>query len=157
MPITSHLPKRPFLHGQRGFTLLEVLVAILVVAGGLLGLAALMNASLRNNQSANAQTQAVWLAYDMLDRLRADRVNALGAAGSNYNVALGAAPASSAAFPLAQLKEWRGLLLANLPAGDGSVLVTSATTREVTVVVQWNDSRVKGGGTIRKLQIDSRL
>ena len=156
MPITSHLPKRPFLHGQRGFTLLEVLVAILVVAGGLLGLAALMNASLRNNQSANAQTQAVWLAYDMLDRLRADRINALAPAGSNYNVLLGAAPASSAAFPLAQLTEWRNLLKNNLPVGDGSVLVTPAT-HEVTVVVKWSDARVKGGLGTRLLQIDSRL
>ena len=152
MPITSPLPKRP----AHGFTLLEVLVAILVVAGGLLGLAALMNASLRNNQSANAQTQAVWLAYDMLDRLRADRVNALGAAGANYNVTFSSASSSSAAFPKAQVTEWKNLLAANLPVGDGKVLVTPAT-REVTVVVQWNDARVKGGLGIRQLQIDSRL
>ena len=156
MPIISHLSKRPSVHGQHGFTLLEVMVAILVVAGGLLGLAALMNAGLRNNQSANAQTQAVWLAYDMLDRLRADRVNALAAAGANYNVALGAASSSSAAFPKAQVTEWKTLLAANLPVGDGSVVV-NPTTREVTVVVQWSDARVKGGLGTRLLQIDSRL
>ena len=156
MPIISHLSKRPSVHAQHGFTLLEVLVAILVVAGGLLGLAALMNASLRNNQSANAQTQAVWLAYDMLDRLRADRVNALAPIGANYNVAFVSASSSSAAFPKAQVTEWKNLLAANLPVGDGKVLVTPAT-REVTVVVQWNDARVKGGLGIRQLQIDSRL
>lgn len=152
MPIISPLPKRP----AHGFTLLEVLVAILVVAGGLLGLAALMNASLRNNQSANAQTQAVWLAYDMLDRLRADRINALAPAGANYNVALGAAPASSSPFPQAQLIEWRGLLKQNLPGGDGQVTVTPAT-REVTVIVEWADARVNGGLSARQLKIDSRL
>lgn len=152
MPIISPLPKRP----AHGFTLLEVLVAILVVAGGLLGLAALMNASLRNNQSANAQTQAVWLAYDMLDRLRADRINAVAAAGANYNVALGAASASSAVFPKAQVDDWKTLLLQNLPGGDGSVAVIPAT-REVTVVVQWADARVNGGLGARQLKIDSRL
>ncbi len=151
MPITSPLPKR----AAHGFTLLEVLVAILVVAGGLLGLAALMNASLRNNQSANAKTQAVWLAYDMLDRLRADSVNALAPAGANYNVALGAAPASSSPFPQAQLTEWRGLLLANLPGGDGSVDVKPSG--EVQVVVEWADARVKGGLIARKLEVDSHL
>lgn len=156
MPIISRLSKRPSVHGQHGFTLLEVLVAILVVAGGLLGLAALMNASLRNNQSANSQTQAVWLAYDMLDRLRADRVNALAAAGANYNVPFGSASSSSAAFPKSQVTEWKALLAANLPVGDGKVVVTPATS-EVTVIVKWNDARVKGGLGIRQLQIDSRL
>ena len=156
MPIIPSLPKRLLAHAQHGFTLLEVLVAILVVAGGLLGLAALMNASLRNNQSAHAQTQAVWLAYDMLDRLRADRVNALAAAGGNYNVPIGAASTSSAVFPKAQVTEWKLLLLRNLPAGDGAIAVTPAT-RGVTITIQWNDSRVTGGGTARLLQIDSRL
>lgn len=152
MPIISPLPKRP----AHGFTLLEVLVAILVVAGGLLGLAALMNASLRNNQSANAQTQAVWLAYDMLDRLRADRINALAPAGANYNVVLGAASGSSAVFPKTQVDDWKTLLLRNLPGGDGQVTVIPAT-REVTVIVQWADARVNGGLGARQLKIDSRL
>jgi len=151
MPIISPLSKRP----AHGFTLLEVLVAILVVAGGLLGLAALMNASLRNNQSANAQTQAVWLAYDMLDRLRADSVNALAQPGAYYNVALGAASASSAVFPKAQVDDWKTLLKQNLSGGDGSVDVKPSG--EVKVVVEWADARVKGGLSARKLEVDSHL
>ena len=75
---------------QSGFTLLEVLVAMLVLAIGLLGLAGLMTSSMRDNLSASHRTQATWLAYDILDRMRANRTSAI--AGS-YATTLGT-PAS---------------------------------------------------------------
>ena len=55
-----------------GFTLIEVLVAMLVLAVGLLGLAGLQATSLRNNQSAYNRSQATQLAYDIADRMRAN-------------------------------------------------------------------------------------
>jgi type IV pilus assembly protein PilV len=59
-------------NSQGGFTLLEVLIAIVVLALGLLGLAGLQAASLRNNHSAYLRSQATLLAYDMADRMRAN-------------------------------------------------------------------------------------
>ena len=56
-----------------GFTLIEVLIAMLVLAIGLLGLAALQVNSLRNNQSAYNRTQATLLAYEMADRMRTNK------------------------------------------------------------------------------------
>jgi type IV pilus assembly protein PilV len=56
-----------------GFTLVEVLIAMLVLAIGLLGLAALQINSLRNNQSAYNRTQATLLAYEMADRMRTNK------------------------------------------------------------------------------------
>lgn len=56
-----------------GFTLIEVLIAMLVLAIGLLGLAALQINSLRNNQSAYNRTQATLLAYEMADRMRTNK------------------------------------------------------------------------------------
>jgi len=67
---------------QSGFTLLEVLVAILVLSIGLLGLAGLMASSIRNNHSAYQRTQATWLAYDMIDRMRVNRANAITSANN---------------------------------------------------------------------------
>lgn len=55
-----------------GFTLIEVLIATLVLAAGLLGLAGLQVASLRDNQSAYNRSQATQLTYDIADRIRAN-------------------------------------------------------------------------------------
>lgn len=137
---------------QKGFTLLEVLVAIVVLSIGLLGLAGLMASSVRNNHSAYQRTQAAWLAYDMVDRMRANRVNAVAA---NYNVAIGAASASSG-LALADMNDWKIALASTLPAGDGSVTVTAATG-VATVVVQWNDARSAGGNAAQQVRVDTQL
>lgn len=56
----------------RGFTLLEVLIAVLVFSLGLLGVAGLMVLSVRTNHSAYLRTQASFLAQSMADRMRAN-------------------------------------------------------------------------------------
>ena len=150
MSMTTHHTKMTCRQFQRGFSMLEVMVAILVVAIGLLGLAGLMNAGLRNNQSSSAQSQAVWLAYDMLDRLRADRTVAVA---GGYNVLMGSAPGGSG-FTNTELVGWRGLLGNALPAGTGSVNVVG---NAASVIVQWSDARVQGGAATQQLRIDSQL
>jgi type IV pilus assembly protein PilV len=57
---------------QSGFTLLEVLIALLVLAIGLLGLAALQTTGLRSNTMATTRTHATQLIYDIADRMRAN-------------------------------------------------------------------------------------
>src|SRR5664280_455779 len=69
LPVT-HVIKIPTMNKNSGFTLLEVLIAMLVLAVGLLGLAGLQATSLRNNQSAYNRSQATQLAYDLADRMR---------------------------------------------------------------------------------------
>ena len=59
-----------------GFSIIEVLVALLVLAIGLLGLAALQAQGLRFNHDAYVRTQATHLAYDIIDRMRSNRANA---------------------------------------------------------------------------------
>lgn len=56
-----------------GFTLIEVLVAILILAVGLMGLSAMQLTSLKVNQGAYYRSQASILASDILDRMRANR------------------------------------------------------------------------------------
>ena len=69
------------LSGNRGFNLLEVLIALVVLAVGLLGLAALQNFSLKFNTQSYQRTQATMLIYEMIDRMRA---NPRGLAQANY-------------------------------------------------------------------------
>ena len=129
---------------QSGFTLLEILVAMLVLAIGLLGLAGLMTSSMRNNLSATHRTQATWMAYDIVDRMRANRTSAVT---GGYVTAMGTAPACSAAPPAATLPvrdqdiaAWKSQLACALPAGNGSIAVDTAT-RVATILIQWDDSR----------------
>ena len=60
------------IHRHRGFTLLEVLIALLVFSLGLLGMAGLLIVSVKTNHSAYLRTQASFLAQSMADRMRAN-------------------------------------------------------------------------------------
>ncbi len=62
---------------QEGFNLIEVMIAIFVLAIGLLGMASIQLTGLRSNQSAYFRTQASILAYDIADRMRANSAQAL--------------------------------------------------------------------------------
>jgi len=57
-----------------GFSMIELLVAVLVMGIGVLGITALQLVSLQNNQGALLRAEAVQLAYDMMDRIRANPV-----------------------------------------------------------------------------------
>jgi type IV pilus assembly protein PilV len=58
---------------NNGFTLIEVLIALLVLSFGLLGLAMLQATGLRFNNDSYMRTQATILAYDLIDRIRANK------------------------------------------------------------------------------------
>ena len=131
--------KRTFpLRNARGFTFTEALVALLVLSIGLLGVAALQLTSLRSNHSSSLRSQATLLAYDMVDRMRANRNAALGGA---YDIALAVTP-TTGSLALADLARWKGNLLNTLPTGDGSIARTvTGTVTTFTVTVRWDDSR----------------
>ena len=57
-----------------GFSMIELLVAVLVLGIGVLGVTALQMVSLQNNREALLRAEAVQLAYDMMDRIRANPV-----------------------------------------------------------------------------------
>lgn len=68
-----------------GFSLLELLVAVLVVAVGALGVAGLQLASIQNNRAALQHSVTTSLANDLVERVRANP-------GADYSTDLGAAP-----------------------------------------------------------------
>ncbi len=122
----------------RGFTLIEVLVALVILSVGLIGLAALQTGGLRNNNSALIRSRAVLAAEDILDRMRANRADALD---EDYDIALGGAvDGTYTGLVFTDLDEWKDGLALSLANGDGSVDVSGVI---VTVVVQWTEA----GGT----------
>lgn len=126
---------------ERGFTLVEALVALLVLSIGLLGVAGLQLTALRNNNSASYRSQATYLAYDIADRMRANRADALS---GNYNLAMDDAPAADPSVRAdLDLAAWIAMLEATLPAGDGSIDVDEAENT-VTITIQWDDTKGVG-------------
>lgn len=88
-PCTDRRLKETMPANQHGFSLLEVMIALLVLAVGLLGLAALQNMGLRLGHESYQRTQATFLISDIIDRMRA---NPRGAKNGNYLVALTSTP-----------------------------------------------------------------
>ena len=152
-PITS-------LQRACGTTLIEVLVTVLVLGVGLLGGAAMHANALKTNNGALQRSQAVMLAYFMLDAMRANKADAiagsynLGSAGTP-DTPVCTAPTESALITHDQAA-WFSALKENL--GDVSttcgLIACNATT--CTVKVFWDDSRA-GGLQTQIIEISSRL
>ena len=141
---------------QSGFSLVEVLVAMFVVAMGILALAGLLQASTRYSKMSELRSTATLLANDIADRIRANSVGAqLGAGG--YDLAdkgfpTAAAPAHAACssetpcdpsdLARADLADWTARLKATLPKGSARVQFhggKSPAPDYVDVWVGWAD------------------
>jgi type IV pilus assembly protein PilV len=79
---------------QRGVSLIEVLMAVLIFSIGLIGMAGLLVMATRSNHAAYLRTQAVFLADSMADRMSA---NPVGVWSGSYNATDYPVSASTAA------------------------------------------------------------
>jgi type IV pilus assembly protein PilV len=136
----------------RGLTLVEVLVTVIVLAFGVLGLAGLQVVGLKNNTSAYHRTQATFLSYDIVDRLRANR---LAAEAGNYDVAFSSStPSGGASLIVSEVSEWKTTLARELPSGDGAVDCTT-NSPVCNISVRWDDTR--GTGSLQTLMVSVEL
>ncbi len=125
-----------------GFTLVELLVALVVLSVGLLGLSGMQAATVRNAYSGYLRSQAVMAAQGILDRMRANRDRALA---HGYDISFdddaptGTCTSTCSASDMANadLAAWLNEL-SRLPNGDGQVS-TSGTA--AVIEVRWTDSR----------------
>ena len=138
-----------------GFTLVEVLVAILVLTVGLLGIAKLSFSAIQANGSALMRSQSSALMQQIIDNMHANRNQAVGL---TYQIAYGvfpgappidcSTPATCVATDVVayDLYIWKQRLAAALPSGDGQVVLTSTPLANgnfgvlATVSVRWDDS-----------------
>lgn len=119
-----------------GFSLIEVLVALIITVLGVLGLVAAHLNAMKFNQTSDVRSHATLLAYDIADRMRANRQAALSGL---YDIALSASPATGTAVHQIDQRDWLNALSAQMTAGDGAVARNGNT---FTVTVQWDESRV---------------
>lgn len=133
---------------QSGFTLLEVLVAIIVLSLGLLGLAGLQAATLRNNQIAYYRGIAVQQSYDMADRIRANQVGAKDGAYDGLDGSIPANPdcvskvCTPAQLAVADHSIWNSNNANMLPGGVGTVAANGDGTFSITL--SWNENTNAG-------------
>lgn len=115
---------------KNGYTLVEVLVALLVVSLGLLGMAALQISALKQNQNAYVRSQAIIAANDIMDRMRANKTavtsgnyfkDSTGYDGDEADDACEGSVCNSAAMATYDLNNWKYNLQMEVPSGGGCV------------------------------------
>ena len=137
-----------------GVGLVEVLVAVAILAFGLLGIAAMQATALRNRHSAVERSQAVVRTYAILERMRA---NHAVAANGGYDLAAMTCNAPVATdLVTTDLRAWILSLKAGLgPSACGQVVGCGGN--DCTIIVQWDDSRGTDGAAVHQFVTETRL
>ena len=141
-------------HKFSGFTLIEILVALVILSVGLLGVASLQVQGLRSNQSAYLRSQATLLAYDIADRMRLNSVRAIagdynafdteGTVPGDPGCMDAAAGCNAAQQSSTDLAEWArrvngsGSAIALLPDAQGTI--TRGAGNLFTVAIIWQET-----------------
>ncbi len=135
-----------------GFTLLEILIAMLVLAIGLLGVAAMQFRGLQFSHDAYLRSQISVLAYDMADRMR---LNSTAAAGyvSTYTVPT-TAPGGCAVATVSAANDlacWNRQIYDAMPPGSTADITSAAIAPgvvEYTITLAWSDRQGNAPRTI---------
>lgn len=127
---------------NQGFSLIEVLVALLVLSIGLLGLAMLQVQGMRANSDAYLRTQATIIAYDLIDRMRINNVAAQTGAYTASAAPIGVTNCeTTGGCQLAtdrakwDLVNWYGELANTLPGYQATVSAPSGN--KITITISW--------------------
>lgn len=142
-------------HRQQGTTLIEVLVALLVLAIGLLGAAALQLNALKYTDSSRTSSQASFIAYDMMDRIRANP-------DADYRLASLAAVSGGPDLNTPRTQDLydfkNNIQVLDPVTGDGTITVSPANKRLVTITVTWSDARATNTATaLQTFKVTSRV
>jgi len=145
----NHRLKRQIIGtGQSGFSMLEVLISLVIIAIAMLGAAGLQLNVLRLNKGSQSRTQAIFLVSDMAERMEANKVaavagnysqaltNASGVAATDCSTSACDAP-TLAAWDISQ---WGQTISTVLPQASWSI-TTQAVANPITytLYIQWID------------------
>lgn len=133
-----------------GVSLIEVMVSVLVLAIGMLGIAAMQSLALRGGQSSLESSQAVMQTTSIIEAMRANRANA-----NSYNGTYTTPPTATSLATrdintwIAGMRgesNWEGVTLTPAVIGSDAEATIAGCPDTCIITVQWNDTRA-GGGT----------
>ena len=136
----------------RGVGLIEVLVAVLVLAIGLLGVAAMQATALRNSQSSLERSQGVMHVYTILDAMRA---NPNAARAGTYNMGMTCAVPGAGNLVANDKRAWIDMLQQNLGATACGQVACAGNL--CTISVRWDDSRGTSGSSTQTFSTTTRI
>ena len=150
----------------KGFTLIEVLISLLIMAVGLLGMTALQNEALKYNHAAFTESQTMFLINDIVERIRANRdantyainfIETVTAPTTNC----AATSCSSAQMASWDIYEWRTMVTDSeyLPNGN-SAITFDPITNEYTISISYEWTQLGGVDVtdgIRTVSVSTRI
>jgi type IV pilus assembly protein PilV len=148
----------------QGFSLLELLVTLVVLSIGLLGIGLMQTTNLGLTKTAFTRTQAMLLASDIADRIRANENFAANYVTTSLtnNVAptacINGSPCGGAALATTDIQDWSNRIVAEFPGGTGKILDAAATPAAcagyaptavaagfMRVLITWSESATSTG------------
>lgn len=125
---------------QQGVSMIEVLIALLIFAIGLLGVAGMQTLALKSTNNSNTRTLVNIHAYEIAERMRANMTAAEDGDYNSINAVTGATNCMPSCTP-AQLAAWDGdewisNLQADVPTATASVAYASGTA---TITINWTE------------------
>lgn len=152
---------------QRGITLIESLVAIVVMALGILGILGVQMRTLTDTQTSVRRAQAIRLIEDMGERMKANPsalanlnsyVTNFAATPTVPDCSGGCTAANLATYDVAV---WKRTVRENLPLGKASIFVapgeTNGNRRQLGVIVAWRENERDGMSDTDKAAINATL
>jgi len=131
---------------QRGITLMESLVSLVVLALGVLGLIGFQLQTLRDARDSVGRSRAIVAIQDVAERMRLNPTDM-----ANYNLAFGVAPpagpdclaatCTTTQLTAYDLRRWRQNVADALPGGQSAIAVSPSDARQFAVVVGWIENR----------------
>ncbi|MDX1461356.1 MAG: type IV pilus modification protein PilV [Xanthomonadales bacterium] len=135
---------------EKGFSLLEVLIAVLILAIGVIGIAALQMTTSMYQESSMYRGQVAMLSREIIERMQ---LNVDAAKGGAYNISTlptglttncksATANCSTGDMVSHDLREWSARVADVLPGGDASIATdTSTDPVQITLTLKWDEAR----------------
>ena len=140
--------KQPVIKRQRGLGMIESLIALVIISIGLLGIAALQLNSMQQSASAHWHSQAVWISYEITDRISANSDSSIPAtfrryAGidtqQDYEMDCQVNSCTSNDMVTADAADW-ARLVSSLPNGRGVIRSPLGQPDTLVISVMWDDN-----------------